>query len=315
MVVRLLKHRCPAPDQRSIDAGQKNLSTNQQSSSKRKSRTSGTLFLVSGICAVIYCLSSGEYYKSNRPTTSTIEDISGGSSHQQSVQQTYKHTNVNLHKRFDRCTNDQMNIINEQLKLDDKKAIWISHATKCPETSWIEEFYAEEPADLGNNDTFFLGISIGCNKGYDAINTARMGMSNADFDKKAWSDAFLDVKGSIEARGACFQARKTGRQFHVTKPARKGEMHCVEPMPSTIALLTNASSTLDLESKGFIINGAAITSTDGTIQFPNASGGTETKSIADCYKEKGKPKRSHVLLADVCGKICEEQGSNQHTSN
>jgi len=180
-----------------------------------------------------------------------------------------------------------MNVINEQLGLD-KKIPYLSYATRCPDASWIEEYYAEESA-LGNDEDSFLGISVGCNKGYDAINTARMGMSNADFDKKAWSDAFLAAKGSVESRGACGQATKIDHQFHVTKPARKGEMHCVEPMPSTVALLTSASSTLGLESKGFIINGAAVASIDGTVQFPNGSAGTETISIGDCYKKNRKP--------------------------
>jgi len=78
------------------------------------------------------------------------------------------------------------------------------------------------------------------------------------------------------------------QQFHVTKPARKGEMHCVEPMPSTITLLRNASLTLDLESKGFIINGAAVASTDGTIPFPNAAAGKENLGMDYCMTKKNK---------------------------
>lgn len=55
----------------------------------------------------------------------------------------------------------------------------LTHWFRCPKTSWLDKFYAEE-TDIGSTD--FLGINVvGCNKeGHDAIRLARMGMSNAD---------------------------------------------------------------------------------------------------------------------------------------
>ena len=71
---------------------------------------------------------------------------------------------------------------------------------RCPKTSWIDNFYAEE-TDIGSSD--FLGISVGCNKGHDAIRTARMGLSDVSIDAHKWRDEFhSDVKAVCGASNA-----------------------------------------------------------------------------------------------------------------
>jgi len=165
-----------------------------------------------------------------------------------SSQETYKHTHSQMHKRFGQCTDDQMNGINQQLGLDKTcNAHWfecgICSETKCPVSSWIEDFYLEDEG-ITEDSSSFLGVSIGCNKGYDAISTARMGMSNVEFDKNTWQSAL-----GINNEGVCKQ--KNAGQPNISKPSRQGEMHCVEPMPSTFERLSSAVSALDLESKEF----------------------------------------------------------------
>ena len=96
------------------------------------------------------------------------------------------------------CKAKQMRKIAHQLKLTEDKDINNNETSKlysprlvrwfrCPETSWIDTFYAEE-TDIGSSD--FLGISVGCNKGHDAIRTARMGLSDATIDAHKWRDEF-----------------------------------------------------------------------------------------------------------------------------
>ena len=201
----------------------------------------------------------------------------------------YEHSNSPSHKRFGQCTSDQMNKINARLKFDNKKCRYLKKNTKCPENSWIDDFdfKGEGPEDDDTNS--FLGISIGCNKGYDAIKTARMGMSNVDFDSKSWASALKGGGGT----GACNQ-KHLNVDSVVTKPARKGEMHCVEPMPSTFKIISEASSSLGLESKGFILTHAAISASNGSIKFPNVKGGVENLGLDSC-----KAKTLSKLCEDV----------------
>ena len=124
------------------------------------------------------------------------------------------------------CTAEQRQQIAERLEIKDDEDLnhsdpshshplrnWLT----CPESSWIHhQFYAEE-ANIGSAD--FLGISVGCNKGHDAIRTARMGMSNTGIDAYEWRDE-LDA-----AAGACGQGKDD--QVNVVGRQRKGEMHCI----------------------------------------------------------------------------------------
>ncbi|KAK1738599.1 SAM-dependent methyltransferase, partial [Skeletonema marinoi] len=187
------------------------------------------------------------------------------------------------------CTAEQMRKIAHQLMLTEDKDINNSdtsklysprlvHWFKCPKTSWIDKFYAEE-TDIGSSD--FLGISVGCNKGHDAIRTARMGLSDATIDAHKWRDEFHSAGG-----GVCSQ--ENDEQYNVVFPQRKGEMHCIEPMPSTFSELHRAGDKLGLKSKGMVFTHAAISSTSGAVNFPNISIGMEASSIGDCNSGTGK---------------------------
>merc|ERR1712157_524368 len=102
------------------------------------------------------------------------------------------------------------------------------YTTRCPDSIWIEELY-EKGLDLGSKDGSFLGISIGCNKGIDAINTARMGMKNLFFDKPKWVERL--VTRGVNPNGSCHQQVNPQYTLKTTEKPRKGEMHCVEPTP------------------------------------------------------------------------------------
>ena len=145
---------------------------------------------------------------------------------------------------------------------------------KCPKATWIEQFYAEE-TNIGTSD--FLGISVGCNKGHDAIRTARMGFSDAAIDPLKWKDEFHS-----EMRAVCDQDYDGVFQVNSKSTKRKGEMHCIEPMSSTFSELKRVGDKLDLESKGMVFTHAAIGSSSGVVNFPNDSIGTEWLGIATC---------------------------------
>jgi hypothetical protein len=124
----------------------------------------------------------------------------------------YSHDNSNL-VDIAECTNDQMQAISSQLQLEVGGGNAIHQETNCPNPTWLTDFYKEEN-DIGSSS--FLGVSIGCNKGHDAIRAARMGMSTAEFDVNKWMDA-VGIKGGFVCG--------TDDQPEIVFPNRMGEMH------------------------------------------------------------------------------------------
>ena len=147
----------------------------------------------------------------------------------------FRHDNEGISNAPEHCTNEQMGAIETQLSLVTScqpNQNWydcgFSQQTRCPKSTWIQDLYKDiHEVELASNDSSFLGVTIGCNKAYDAIDTARMGMRNPKFDKTQWVKA-MDGLGLTDP-GACKQ--KNAPQFDLKKdlpPRTKGEMHCVD---------------------------------------------------------------------------------------
>mmetsp|Transcript_16911 Transcript_16911/g.40440 ORF Transcript_16911/g.40440 Transcript_16911/m.40440 type:complete len:388 (-) Transcript_16911:1421-2584(-) len=203
------------------------------------------------------------------------------------VTATYKHPNVNKLDKITKCTKDQMTVIESQLGFLNGCRIGkpsyfcpIAHKTRCPDNSWLQDHFRNEFKSRKS----FVGISIGCNKGYDAINTARMGMNNPSFDKSLWDKEIITkLPTGANANGACNQRNDPQFDILPDEPVRPGEMHCVEPVPRTAQILSNSTKNLGLD-KGksiFEVTKAAISSADGTVEFSTnvKNGGGESTSI------------------------------------
>jgi hypothetical protein len=152
----------------------------------------------------------------------------------------YRHLNLNLWPEK-QCTDEQRDKINQQLDLESGNV----NVAGCNDPDWLDSFFEEE-ADIGSES--FLGISVGCNKGMDAVQISRLGMSDAKFDVSAWTEFIGDIITVCPAR----------EQGQVKFPKRNGEMHCIEPMLNIIVLVNNASRHLDLHSEEFVVTQAAI---------------------------------------------------------
>ena len=144
-----------------------------------------------------------------------------------------------------------------------------SFATRCVYAVWMEDYYKTQISAKDWEESTFLGISIGCNKGLDALNTMRMGTFDRAFDRKAWNQAREDIDPDIR----CFKGSDLQFSIYVPRrPKRRGEMHCVEALPSNYNKLKKAADKLDLTSKGFIVNQVAIADKDGTALFHSGEG-------------------------------------------
>jgi len=85
-------------------------------------------------------------------------------------------------------------------------------------------------------------------QGTDAIQTARLGMSDPKFDVSAWTEYIGNIITVCPAR----------EQGQIKFAKRNGEMHCIEPMQNNVALVNNASASLGLNSEEFVVTQAAI---------------------------------------------------------
>ena len=179
----------------------------------------------------------------------------------------------------------------------------ITKATKCPDPgNWLDEYYAELQQEYITNgadhlDAPFMGFSVGCNKGFDALNTLRMGTFNANLSKTAWGQS-MNPDGKMH-QSVCNQNVVPPFEVHDNvKQSRKGEVHCFEPMPTTYEQLDHSAKSLGYEEQGFKVINAAVSKETGIAMFPsrNAVRGVENKGLDNCSK----------ISAERLNKECEE---------
>ncbi len=191
----------------------------------------------------------------------------------------YRHANIDL-PSAEECTSEQRDMISRQLGLTEHHAGGVSG---CQDSSWLYSFFEEE-VDITTET--FLGISVGCNKGADAISAARMGMMNPKFDVPAWKDAIGDLVYNCPPP-------ENGK---ITFTKRNGEMHCVEPMEANFKLVKDASAKLGLDDEHFVVAQAAISSRNGVASFPFFTVGDETLAIGCDPKQWGKQGCRNVTM-------------------
>ena len=221
------------------------------------------------------------------------------------------------------CTTDQLLTIRKQIppetcarqharRIPFAQVCSLTAATKCPSATWLESFYLEQQkehskalVDISNAQQrqapppSFLGISIGCNKGFDAINTLRMGTYDAGIDKLKWKQAMTDG-GSIELGEAVCSQDSASDMFPILDPYSQaesnpivrphGEMHCIEPMPQTYRKLQHSAESLGYTNKGLVVTHGAVSKESGEMPFwtGGKAAGVENVSLDAC---KGRFKK------------------------
>lgn len=121
----------------------------------------------------------------------------------------------------------------------------------------MENYYIKLHSSAAANHSSipsFLAVFVGCNKGFDAVNTIRMGSGKPVFDKGVWRDAITQHGKMKLHHDVCNEV--THPQFAVsseqkvsikddsvqhTRPLGGGggssssfsQVHCIEPMPVT----------------------------------------------------------------------------------
>jgi len=184
----------------------------------------------------------------------------------------YRHENLDLNPATP-CTEEQRSKIVQQIVHDDDN---LKFRHGCFDSDWLDSFFTEE-SDIGTED--FVGISVGCNKGTDAVLAARMGMNDRAYDAPAW----LETIG-LGHTTVC----PNKKQKKIYLPKRNGEMHCIEPMPNNFRAVDNASNSLGLMKEGFVVTNAAVSARNGVVKFPDGKAGLEAYGISNCDQTTDK---------------------------
>ena len=122
---------------------------------------------------------------------------------------------------------------------------------------------------------------MGCNKGIDAVRTARMGTMDPAFDDEAYeramADAGVDTKTACRKRTGRMNVRPEAQQRINVDPARTrfGRQYCVEPVANSLRAIEDARSAVGIDASRLVTTLAAISSKDGTVEFPNGGTGRE----------------------------------------
>lgn len=205
------------------------------------------------------------------------------------------------------CTNDQLIKIRHQLppevcveqyslNLLFTHLCPLTTATNCPNASWLDDYYLELQRNSSSSDLIppnFLGISVGCNKGFDAINTLRMGTFDDSISKASWKQAMTHDGSSLhhsvcnqDAADDIFEVLEPYQKDSTSKsnlPHPEGEMHCIEPMPQTYAKLNRSAEVLGYSQKGLKITHGAISKESGEMLFhTGGAAGVENRGLANC---------------------------------
>lgn len=144
------------------------------------------------------------------------------------------------------CTPSQMQAIEEQLPTDAhcwgspwKNLCPISNVTACPRPTWLWNYYANN--DLNWTDSTFLAIVVGCNNGFRAIQTLRMGSFDESISVDAWKTALNTV--SPDHLSAWCDAQNPDHQIEISVGSipRSANLFCLDPVPINYDAVTKTN--------------------------------------------------------------------------
>jgi FkbM family methyltransferase len=215
------------------------------------------------------------------------------------------------------CTQHQLETIGYQLPAGECqktfKNPWankcsFSYATRCPGSYWLNDYYTALHAQQHKSKQFSsprTALSVGCNKGMDAVNTLRMLAGDPTIDKDTWRGTFFggnsnsSTKQQFEA-GRCQQ--EFDDQFSVpvtTTTPMKAAVYCIEAMPVTAAKLTETAKQLQWHDRFHVIHAAVGAVDKESVLFPDLDKvGEEGKGLSDCEgkgAKKCKPVQQFTL--------------------
>lgn len=176
----------------------------------------------------------------------------------------------------------------------------IVRATRCPQSNiWLEHVYQH---DWRNTMAPFVGINVGCNKAFDAINLLRMGTRDPSFLPQTWKSALGNTSSEMRNQG------EHPAPIPKSSPNRPGVVHCVEPLPVTMVRLQEAAQKSGYADKGLVLHHVAMSDRQGSVHFPvrqklTSSEGTPSVAAVETGKEDAR--------LDSCSSLESEEELNK----
>lgn len=194
----------------------------------------------------------------------------------------------------------------------------IAEETRCPDsTTWWTKYLNEIffPLEYNNNDGRpLVAISLGCNKGDDAVATLRQMTRSNDVSVTNFRQTFAQhasqlneelrqkshgtLIGKTPLKRACPDYpqpplvidNEEASKKNLQKSATDVTVHCVEAMPTTAWILQQTANTFDWRDQ-FVLTHAAVGPRDGSVNFPTAYAGIEHLGLSDCQQQNGNNER------------------------
>lgn len=168
-----------------------------------------------------------------------------------------------------------------------------TQATKCPDSTWYDSNFDLLRQRLKRESSSFVGVYVGCNKGYDAVNTLRMGTGNKKYRRKDWRG---QMKGAH--KGVCNQENLPDSPLNEDSVVIDGAVHCIEPMPQTAGALKTSAKNLGWDDE-LLVTETAVSNTIGVTYFPHSDNkGIENIGINNCKGNEKNCKKVSVMTLD-----------------
>ena len=224
------------------------------------------------------------------------------------------------------CTTEQKSIIMKHLDptlchKDQGRAFEqkcsLTQATKCPKQTWITDYYQDkhdkknhDDHDTAAGDSSFVAVYVGCNKGYDAVNTLRMGSGDKRYNKKDWRGQLQETYESVCAQNEDdlefpihhdHSASLLRSGSGSSSPIIDATVHCLEPTPRLADRLLSSVKNLGWDNN-LLVTQAAISRNNGEMYFPNPRKviGVENQGLSNCAKLLAK---GEEYMKKVCVKV------------
>ena len=197
------------------------------------------------------------------------------------------------------CDEKEHEIIRYQLPFHEclnaiyPKSCSTSYATRCPDPYWVSDLFRKNadvlvPSDSNRNHPP-IAISVGCNKGTDAVKALGLISGLSQYNIEDWNEVFRDRKKTKP--GPCeydkVPARKEEEETHSNVFYEDAIVYCIEAMPVTVEKLIETTQKLGWQDN-FIVRNLAIADSDGITLFPNVKTevGVEYLGLGDCYIDR-----------------------------
>jgi hypothetical protein len=162
----------------------------------------------------------------------------------------------------------------------------VHEESRCPEALWLKDMLDLDYNNIVQSSSSHttrkrLQISVGCNTALDAVGMAHDLSRNPIFNKQSWMDTLLNVTNHNKIKASCPSATQQTLRTDASLLIPI-EVHCIEPIGSTINAIQESLTRLGLDRHGFHAYQYVVSNTTGVIPFPRGEFGIESMSTQSC---------------------------------